>query len=84
MMMDEAVLCLDFSRDSELLASGSLDGKVKVWRIQSGQCLRRFEKAHTKGVTAVHFSKDNVHILTASFDHSIRLVLHGICVLMLS
>ena len=78
MMMDEAVLCLDFSRDSELLASGSLDGKVKVWRIQSGQCLRRFEKAHTKGVTAVHFSKDNVQILTASFDHTIRLVFFSV------
>lgn len=72
MMMDEAVLCLAFSRDSELLASGSLDGKVKVWRIQSGQCLRRFERAHTKGVTAAHFSKDNVHLLTASYDHTIR------------
>lgn len=30
MMHDEAVLCLDFSRDSEMLASGSQDGKVKV------------------------------------------------------
>ncbi|KAH9283797.1 WD40 repeat-containing protein SMU1 [Echinococcus granulosus] len=75
MMMDAAVLCLAFSRDSELLASGSLDGKVKVWRIQSGQCLRRFEKAHTKGVTAAHFSMDNVHLLTASYDHTIRI--HG-------
>lgn len=74
MMMDAAVLCLAFSRDSELLASGSLDGKVKVWRIQSGQCLRRFEKAHTKGVTAAHFSMDNVHLLTASYDHTIRSV----------
>ncbi|VDL24169.1 unnamed protein product [Hymenolepis diminuta] len=75
MMMDEAVLCLAFSRDSELLATGSLDGKVKVWRIQSGQCLRRFERAHTKGVTAVHFSKDNVQLLTGSYDHTIRI--HG-------
>ncbi|BHF63683.1 hypothetical protein AAHC03_04594 [Spirometra sp. Aus1] len=75
MMMEEAVLCLAFSRDSELLASGSQDGKVKIWRIQSGQCLRRFDKAHAKGVTAAHFSKDNVHLLTASFDHTIRI--HG-------
>lgn len=30
MMMDDAVLCLCFSRDSEMLASGSQDGKVKV------------------------------------------------------
>lgn len=30
MMHDDAVLCIDFSRDSEMLASGSQDGKIKV------------------------------------------------------
>ena len=30
MMMDDAVLCMCFSRDSEMLATGGQDGKVKV------------------------------------------------------
>ena len=30
MMHDEAVLSLNFSKDSELLVSGSQDGKIKV------------------------------------------------------
>lgn len=30
MMMDDAVLCLAFSRDSEMLATGAQDGKIKV------------------------------------------------------
>ena len=30
MLMDDAVLCLAFSRDSEMLASGGQDGKIKV------------------------------------------------------
>ena len=30
MLMEDSVLCLAFSRDSEMLASGSLDGKIKV------------------------------------------------------
>lgn len=51
MMMEDAVLCLAFSRDSEMLASGSKDGKIQVWKIQTGQCLRRYEKAHNKGDT---------------------------------
>jgi WD40 repeat-containing protein SMU1 len=74
MMMEEAVLCMSFSRDSEMLASGSQNGKVKVWRIQTGQCLRRFEKAHVKGVTCLQFSRDNSQVLSASFDATIRCV----------
>ena len=30
MMMDDAVLCMCFSRDSEMLATGGQDGKIKV------------------------------------------------------
>ena len=76
MLMNDAVLCLCFSRDSEMLASGSQDGKIKVWKLQTGQCLRRFEKAHSKGVTCAHFSRDSSHILSASFDATIRI--HGL------
>lgn len=30
MMMDDAVLCMSFSRDTEMMATGSQDGKIKV------------------------------------------------------
>ena len=58
MMHDDAVLALAFSHDSEMLASASQDGKLKVWRVSTGACLRRFEKAHQGGITSVAFSKD--------------------------
>ena len=76
MMMDEAVLCLTFSRDSEMLASGSESGQVRVWKITTGQCLRKFEKAHSKGITCLLFSKDNSQIISASFDTTVRT--HGL------
>ena len=32
MLMEDSVLCVAFSRDSEMLATGSHDGKIKVCR----------------------------------------------------
>ena len=72
MMMEEAVLSLNFSRDSEMLASGAQDGRIKVWKVLTGQCLRRLDKAHSKGITSLYFSKDNNQLLTASFDMTIK------------
>lgn len=76
MMHDDAVLALDFSRDSDMLASASQDGRIKVWRTQTGQCLRKFDRAHTQGVTSVMFSKDGSQVLSASFDGTVRI--HGL------
>lgn len=72
MMMEDPVLCLTFSRDSEMLATGGGKGRIKIWKISTGQCLRRFDKAHSKGVTSIVFSKDNSQILSSSFDCTIR------------
>ncbi|RXN28406.1 40S ribosomal S6 [Labeo rohita] len=76
MMMDEAVLCLAVSHDSDMIASGAQDGKIQVWRILNGTCLNRIERAHSKAVTSVCFNKDSSQLLSASFDQTIRL--HGL------
>lgn len=42
MMMDDSVLCLAFSRDSEMLASGGQDGKLKVLFSSAHFCMCAF------------------------------------------
>ena len=51
MLHDDAVQAMAFSRDSELIVSGSKDGKIKIWRLFTGDCLVRFDNAHTEAVT---------------------------------
>ena len=76
MMHDASVTAEAFSRDGELLATGSEDGSVKVWKVATGMCLRRFDRAHSQGIQSIVFSRDGTQLLTASFDHLVRI--HGL------
>jgi len=55
MMMDDAVLCICFSRDTEMLATGAQDGKIKVCRLDNSLSLS--------------FAVPNSDILCLSFPH---------------
>ena len=73
-MMDDAVLCMCFNSDAEVLAMGAQEGQIKVRKIQSEQCFRRFERAHSKGVSCLSFSKDSCQIFSASVDQTIKFI----------
>lgn len=72
MLHDSSVLALAISNDGEMLATGSSDGMVKIWKITNGKCLRIFPNAHAKAISALAFSRDGSHVLTASQDFLCR------------
>eukprot|EP01024_Parvocaulis_polyphysoides_P020801 TRINITY_DN197_c0_g1_i1.p1 TRINITY_DN197_c0_g1~~TRINITY_DN197_c0_g1_i1.p1 ORF type:complete len:349 (-),score=59.51 TRINITY_DN197_c0_g1_i1:131-1102(-) len=60
------------SSDSQFALSGSWDGTLRLWDLQTGTCTRRFV-GHSKDVLSVAFSVENRQIVSGSRDKSIKL-----------
>ncbi|KAK4767090.1 hypothetical protein SAY86_014840 [Trapa natans] len=60
------------SSDSQFALSGSWDGDLRLWDLNTGVSTRRFT-GHTKDVLSVAFSVDNRQIVSASRDRTIKL-----------
>mmetsp|Transcript_12629 Transcript_12629/g.30156 ORF Transcript_12629/g.30156 Transcript_12629/m.30156 type:complete len:617 (-) Transcript_12629:880-2730(-) len=69
---ESAVLCLKLSNDGELLASGDDQGKLMVWKLSSGKCLRQFLAHNGSAISCVDWSPDSSRILTGSSDGKCR------------
>jgi serine/threonine protein kinase len=67
-----SVRSMAFSPDGSRLASGSLDGTIKLWDAASGQELRTL-KGHTRAVYTLVFSPDGTHLTSGSPDGTIKL-----------
>ena len=45
-----------------------------MWDVKSGKCVRRFDRAHQKGISCLSFSKDGSLLLSGSFDETLKFV----------
>lgn len=59
------------SSDGQFALSGSWDGTLRLWEINSGKTTRRFV-GHSKDVLSVAISVDNRQIVSGSRDRSIK------------
>jgi len=60
------------SYDGQFALSGSWDGSLRLWDLNTGVATRRFV-GHTKDVMSVAFSSDNRQIVSGSRDKTIKL-----------
>ncbi|KAK0723422.1 hypothetical protein B0T26DRAFT_801956 [Lasiosphaeria miniovina] len=61
-----------FSPDSALVASGSWDQTVRLWRSDTGECVQEL-KGHSDSVSSVAFSPDSALVASGSRDRTVRL-----------
>ena len=65
------VSAVALSADGRTVVSGSYDNSIKVWDVNSGDCLRTLD-GHSNWVNAVALSADGRTVVSGSYDNSIK------------
>jgi WD40 repeat protein/tRNA A-37 threonylcarbamoyl transferase component Bud32 len=67
----KTILCLAFSPNEQLLATGSRDGTLTLWDLRTGQEVSTY-RGHEGGVLAAAFSPDGRRVVTLDGDDVVR------------
>ena len=68
----DVAACVAFSPNSELLAAGSFEKTIKIWKVAAGEPIAELT-GHTNWVFSISFSPDGATLASASYDKTARL-----------
>jgi WD40 repeat protein len=68
---EEGLWTMALSPDGKTLASGSQNGIVRLWDVETGKVVARW-KEHTKAVTSVCWSPNGERVVSGSYDRTAR------------
>ncbi|KAJ3238726.1 POC1 centriolar protein A [Chytriomyces hyalinus] len=67
------VLSTSFSKSGKLVVSGSRDMTVRVWLLETGECIQTLENVHEAAVSSVMFLDDDKSVVSVSGDEKLVL-----------
>ncbi|GKB32260.1 angio-associated migratory cell protein [Tanacetum coccineum] len=68
---EEGVTCLSWLGASRFVATGCVDGKVRIWDCLSGDCVKTFV-GHKHAIQSLAVSSDRSHLVSVSLDGTAR------------
>lgn len=68
---NNSVVCLAFSSDGKLLASGSADGEIRVWNSEDGKPIATFT-GHSGRIVGLAFTPESNRLWSGAADRTLR------------
>lgn len=66
------IQCIAWSPNGQILASGLLDGAIRLWNVETGECLRTLA-GHKEAVNSVAFNPKGNILASGSADGNVKL-----------
>lgn len=78
MSHDSGISAVCWSSNTELIATATRKGEIKIWLLKTGACVRKWSNAHSEGVTC---QKDTENIISNTYTmqtHTGRIILFNV------